>query len=215
MASGPIISWQIVGERMETMTDFIFLSSKITVVGDWNHEIKRCLFLRRKTMRNLHSLWKSRSITLLTKVHIVKTMVFSVVMYRCESWTVKKAEHRRTGALEWWCWRRLLRVPWTARRSNLSILNEIKIEYHWKDWCWSWNSRTLATWWDEQTHWKRHWCWESLKAGGTGDNRGWDGWLASLTQWTWVWANSRRWWTTEKPGMLQSQRVRHGWVTER
>ena len=97
-------------------------------------------------------------------------------MYKCESWTVKKAEHRRTGALEWWCWRRLLRVRWTARRSNLSILNEIKIEYHWKDWCWSWNSRTLATWWDEQTHWKRHWCWESLKAGGTGDNRGWDGW---------------------------------------
>ena len=131
-------------------------------------------------------------------------MVFSVVMYRCESWTVKKAEHRRTGALEWWCWRRLLRVRWTARRSNLSILNEIKIEYHWKDWCWSWNSRTLANWWDEQTHWKRRWCWESLKAGGEGDNRGWDSWLASLTQWIWVWANSRRWWTTGKPGMLQS-----------
>ena len=110
---------------METVTDFIFLGSKITAAGDWSHEIKRRLFLGRKVMTNLDSILKSRDITLLTKVHLVKAMVFPVVMYGCESWTVKKAEHGRTDAFELWCWRRLLRVPWTARRSNQSILKEI------------------------------------------------------------------------------------------
>ena len=125
MASGPITSWQIDGETMETETDFIFLGSKITADGDCSHEIKRCLLLGRKAMTNLDSIFKSRDITLPTKVHIVKNMVFPVVMYGCESWTLKKAERRRIDAFELWCWRRLLRVPWTARRSNQSIQKEI------------------------------------------------------------------------------------------
>ena len=118
MASGPITSWQIDGETMETVTDFIFLGSKITADGDCNYEIKRCLFLGRKVMTNLDSILKSRDITLSTKVHLVKAMVFPVVMYGFKSWTVKKAERRRIDASEPWCWRRLLRVPWTAKRSN-------------------------------------------------------------------------------------------------
>ena len=125
MASSPITSWQIDGETMETVADFIFLGSKITAEGDCSHEIKRRLFLGRKVMTNLNSIWKSRDITLPTKVHLVKAMVSPVVMYGCESWTVKKAECRRIDAFELWCWRRLLRVPWTARRSNKSILKEI------------------------------------------------------------------------------------------
>ena len=129
MASGSITSWQIDGETMETVTDFIFLGSKITADGDCRHEIKRCLFLGRKAMTNLDSVLKSRDITLPTKVYLVKAMVFSVVMYRCENWTVKKAEHQRIDAFELWCWRRLLRVPWTARRSNQSILRKISFEY--------------------------------------------------------------------------------------
>ena len=126
MASGPITSWEIYGE---TVADFIFLVSKITADGDFSHEIKRCLLLGRKVMTNLDSIVKSRDITLSTKVHLVKAIVFPVVMYGCESWTVKKAEHRRIDAFELWCWRRLLRVPWTARRSNQSILKEISPGY--------------------------------------------------------------------------------------
>ena len=125
LASGPITSWEIDGETGETVSDFIFLSSKITADGDCSHEIKRCLLLGRKVMTNLDSILKSRDITLPTKVHLVKAMVFPVVMYGCESWTVKKAEHRRINAFALWCLRRLLRVPWTARRSTQSILKEI------------------------------------------------------------------------------------------
>ena len=125
MASGPITSWEIDGERVETVSDFILGGSKITVDGDCSHEIKRRLLLGRKVMINLDSIFKSRDITLPTKVRLVKAMVFLVVMYGCESWTVKKAERRRIDAFELWCWRRLLRVPWTARRSNQSILKEI------------------------------------------------------------------------------------------
>jgi len=124
MASGPITSWQMDGGTVETVADFIFLGSKITG-GDCSHEIKRRLLLGRKVMTNLDSIFKSRDVTLPTKVRLVKAMVFPVVMYGCESWTVKKAEHRRIDAFELWCWRRLLRVPWTARRSNQSILKEI------------------------------------------------------------------------------------------
>ena len=124
MASGPITSWQIDGETVETVTDFIFLSSKVTADDDCSHEIKRHLLLGRKVMTNLDSIFKCRDITLPTKVHLVKAMVFPVVMYGCESWTVKKAEHQRIHTFELWCWRRLLRVPWMARRSNQSILNE-------------------------------------------------------------------------------------------
>ena len=129
MASGPISSWQIDGETVETMADFIFLGSKITADGDCSHEIKRRLLLGRKVMTNLDSIFKSRGITLPTKVHLVKAMVFPVVMYGCESWTIKKAERQRTDAFELWCWRRLLRVPWTARRYNQSILKEMGLEY--------------------------------------------------------------------------------------
>ena len=125
MASSPITSWQIDGETVDTVADFIFLGSKITADGDCSHEIKRLLLLRRKVMTNLDSILKSRDITLSTKIHLVKAMAFPVVMYGCESWTINKAEHRRIDSFELWCWRRLLRVPWTARRYNQSILKEI------------------------------------------------------------------------------------------
>ena len=153
MASGPITSWQIDGETMETVTDFIFLGSKITACGDCSHEIKRCLLLGRKAMINLDSILKSRDSTLPTKVRLVKAMVFPMVIYGRESWTVKKAEHRRIDVFELWCWRRLLRVPWTARRSNQSFLVRSVLGVHWKNWCWSWNSNTLATSCN-LTHWK-------------------------------------------------------------
>ena len=129
MSSSPITSWQTDGETMETATDFIFLGSRITADGDCSHEIKKRLLLGRKAMTNLDSILGSRDITLPTKVHLVKALVFPVVMYGCESWTVKKAEHQRIDTFELWCWRRLLRVPWTARRSNQSILKEISPEY--------------------------------------------------------------------------------------
>ena len=129
MASGPITSWQIDGETVETVSDFILGGSKVTADGDCSHEIKRRLLLGRKVMTNLDSIFKSRDITLLTKVRLVKAMVFPVVMYGCDSWTVKKAECRRLDAFELWCWRRLLRVPWTVRRYNQSILKEISSEY--------------------------------------------------------------------------------------
>ena len=129
MASSIITSWQIDGETMETVTDFIFLGSKITVDGDCSHEIKRCLLHGRKAMTKLDSILKSRDITLLTKVQIVKPVVFPAVMYGHESWIIKMAEHQRTDAFKLWCWRRLLRVPWTERRSNQSILKEINPEY--------------------------------------------------------------------------------------
>ena len=129
MASGPITSWKIDGETVETVSDFIFLGSKITADGSCSHEIKRCLLLGRKVITNLDSIFKSRDITLPTKVHLVKAMIFPMVMYGCKSWTVKKAEHQRIDTFDLWCWRRLLRVPWTARRSNQSILKEISPEY--------------------------------------------------------------------------------------
>jgi len=133
MASTPITSWQIDGETMETVTDLIFLGSKITADGDCSHEIKRCLLLGRKAMTNLDSILKSRDIILPTKVCLVKAMVFPVIMYGCESWTLKKAECQRIDAFELWCWRRLLRIPWTSRRSNQSILKEISPEYSLED----------------------------------------------------------------------------------
>ena len=167
--------------------------------------------------RVLDSILKSRDITLSTFVCLVKAMVFPVVMYGGESWTRKKAECRRIDAFELWCWRRLFGVPWTARRSNQSILKRSVLGVHWKDWCCSWNSNTLATWCEELTHLKRPWCWERLRGGGEGDNRGWDGWMASPTRWTWVWVDSGSWWWTGRPGVLQfmgSQRVGHDWATE-
>ena len=181
-ASSPITSWQIDGETMQTVTDFIFLGSKITADGDCSHEIGRCLLLGRKTMTNLVSILKSRDTTLPTNVLIVKAMTFPVVMYGCEHWTIKKAEHRRIDAFELWCWRRLLRVPWNARRSNQSILKEINPEYSleglmlklklqyfgylMQSW-FIWQDPDAGKYWGEEE-----------KVG----DRGWDGWMASPTQ---------------------------------
>ena len=184
MASGPITSWEIDGETVGTVSDLILWGSKITADGDCSHEIKRRLFLGRKVMTNLDSILKSRDITFPTNVRLVKAMVFPVVMYGCESWTVKRAERRRIDAFELWCWRRLLRVAWIARRSTSPFWRRSALGFLWKEWCWSWNSSTLATSCEELTHWKRLWCWEGLGAGGKGDNRGWDGWMASPTRWT-------------------------------
>ena len=165
-----------------------------------SHEIKRRLLLGRKVMTNLDSIFKSRDITLPTNVRLVKAMVFPVVMYGCESWTVKKAECWRINAFELWCWRRLLRVPWATRRSNQSILKEISPG------CSLEGMMLKLKLWPphaELTHWKRLWCWEGLGAGGEGDNRGWDGCMALSTRWTWVWVNSGSWWWTGRPGVLQ------------
>ena len=167
MAPSPITSWQVSGEQTEVVTDFIFLGSKITADSDCSHEIRRCLFLRRIVMTNLDRILKSRDITLLTKVCLVQAMVFLVVMYGCESWTIKKAEHWRIDAFELWCWRKFLRIPWTARRSNQSIVKEISPEY---------SLEGLM---------KRPWCWARLKAGEWGDI-GWNGWMVSPIRWTWV-----------------------------
>ena len=172
MASGPITSWQIDGETVETVADFLFLGSKITVNSDCSHEIKRRLLLERKVMTNLDSIFKSRDITLPTKVHVVKAVVFPVVMYGCESWTIKKAECQRIDAFELWCWRRLLRVLWTARRSNQSILKQVNPKYSLEGL--KLKLQYFATWWEEPTHWKRPWCWERLRAGGEGGDRRWD-----------------------------------------
>ena len=155
-----------------------------------------------------------------TKVHLVKAMVFPVVMYGCESWIIKKAEHRRIDAFELCSWRVLLSVPWTARRSNQSILKEISLEYALEGVMLKHKFQYFGHQrYEELAHLKRPWCWERLKTGGEGDNRGWNGWVAvtSQTQWTWVWASSRSWWQTGKPGVLQSmgsQRVGHNWVAE-
>ena len=188
----------------------ISLGSKITADGDCSHEIKRCLLLGRKVMTNLESILKSRDITLPTKVHLVKAMVFPVVMYGCESWSIKEGEHRRIDAFELWSCRRLLRVPWTARSFNQSILKNINPKYSLEGLMLKLKLQYLATWCEGWTHWKRPWCWERLKVG-EGDNRGWQVWMVTLNWWTWVWTSSGRWWWTGKPGMLQSmgsQRVR-------
>ena len=204
MASGPIASWQIDGETVETMRDFIFGGSKITANSDCSHEIKRHLLLGRKVMTNLDSILKRRDITLPTKVHLVKDMVFPVVMYGCQSWNVKKAEHRKIDAFELWCWRRLLRVPWTARRSNQSILKEISPECSLK-------RMMLKLKFQSFDHLMRRT--ESLEKtlmlGKTegGRRRGWwrmRCWMASPTQWAWVWVNCGSWWWTGRLGVLQS-----------
>ena len=162
-----------------------------------------------------------------TKVRLVTAMVFPVVRYGCESWTIKKAEHWRIDAFELWCWRRLLKVPWTARRSNQSILKEISPGYSLEGLMLKLMLKLMLSWADAPILWtpdvknqligKRPWCWERLKVEGEGDDRGWDGWMASLTQWTWVWVNSGSWWGKGKPSVLQHmglQRVRHDWAAE-
>ena len=187
-----------------------FLGSKITADGDCRYDIKRHLLLGRKAMTNLDSILESRNITLLTKVCLVKAMVFPVVMYGCESWTVKKAERRRIDAFELWCWRRLL-------RSNQSILKEISPGCSLERLLLKLKLQYFGHLMQELTHWKRPWCWEGLGAGGEGDDRGWDDWMASPTRCTWVWVNSGSWWWPWRPGVLQFmglQRIRHDWATE-
>ena len=173
MASGPITSWQI-GWKVEAVTDFIW-GSKITADGNYSHEIKRCLLLGRKAMTNLDSILKSRDITLPTKIHIVKAMVFPEVMYRSESWTIKKAECR-IGAFELWC---PLRDTWESLRLQGDQISQSErkstLNIHWKDWCWSWSSNTFVTWCKGLTRWKRPWWWERLKAKGEAEGRGWNG----------------------------------------
>ena len=167
-------------------------------------------------MTNLDSILKSRDIILPTKVHLVKAMVFLVVMYGCESWTVKKAERWRIDVFELWCWRRLLRVPWTARRSNQSMVKEISPKYSLEGLMLKLKLQYFATWCKKLTHLKRPWCWKRLNAG-EGDGRGLDGWVPSPTRWTWVWVSARSWWWTGKSGVLQSvgsQRFWHDWLTE-
>ena len=185
MASGPIASWEIDGETVETVSDFIFLGSKITADGDCSHEIKRCLLLGRKVMTNLDSILKNRDITLPTKVRLVKAMVFPVVIYGCESWTVKKAEPWKIAAFE--LLEKTLESPLDCK--------EIQPVHSKGDQSWLFFGRTdakaetpntLATLCKDLTHWKRLWCWEGTGAEGEADNREWDGWMASLTRWTWV-----------------------------
>ena len=200
-------SWQIDGE---TVSDFILGGSKITADGACSHEIKRCLLLGKKVMTNLDSILKSRDITLLTKVCLVKTMVLPAVMYRCESLTIRKAERWRIDAFELWCWRRLLRVPWTARR-----LQELQPVHPKGNRSWVFIGRTdveaeTPIFWPPDGKswliWKDPENWERLKAGEQGNDRGWDGWMVSATQSTWVWVNSESWWWTGRPGVLQSMR---------
>ena len=215
MASGPITSWEIDGETVETVSDFIFWGSKISADGDCSHEIKRRLLLGRKVMTNLDSIFKSRDITLPTKVCLVKAMVFPVVMYGCESWTVKKAECWRIDAFELWCWRTVLRIPWTARRSNQSILKEISPGCSLEGLMLKLNLQYFGHLMRRVDSLEK-----TLMPGGIGDRRrrgrrGWDGWMASLTRWTWVWVNSGSWWWAGRPGVLQfmgSQRVRRDWT---
>ena len=201
------------GKQWKQCQTLFLGGSKITADGNCSHEIKRCLLLGRKVMTNLDSIFKSRDITLPTKVRLVKAMVFPLA---CMDVRVGLWRKLSTDAFEVWCWRRHLRVPWTARRSNQFILKEIspgcsleglmlKLK----------NSNTSATSCKELTHWKRLWCWEGLGGGGEGDDRGWDGWMASSTRWTWVWVNSGNWWWTGRPGVLQfmgSQRVGCNWT---
>ena len=201
MASGPITSWQIDGE---TVADFIFLGSKIAADGDCSHEIKRCLLLGRKPMTNLDSLLKNRDSTLPTKVHLVKAIVFPVVMYGCESWTIKKAEHRRIDAFELWCWRRLLRIPWTARTSNQSILKEINPEYSLEGLMLKLKLQYFDHLMQGTDSSEKTLMLAKIEAEGEGDDRGWDGWMTSPIQRTWVWVSSGSWWWTGKPGVLQS-----------
>ena len=193
--------------------------SKITVVWDCSHEIKRhvFLFIGRKAITNLDSILKIREIILPTKIDLLKAMIFPVVMYGCKSWTIKKAEHQRFGAFELWYWKRLLIVPWTAKRPNQSILKEINPEYSLER-----LMLKLKLQYFDYVMWRTNPLEKTLmlgrlKAGGEGDNRGWNGWMTSLTQWTWVWVNSGSCWWTGKRGVLQSmgsQGVRHDWVTE-
>ena len=217
MASGSTTSWEIDGEPVETVSDFTFLGSKITTDGECSHEIERCLLFGRKVMTNLDSIFKSRDITLPTKVRLVKAKVFPVVIYGCKSWTVKKAEHQRIDAFKLWCWWRLLRVPWSARRSNQSILKEISPGISLEGMMLKLKLQYVGHLMRSVDSLKKTLMLGRIGAGGEGDDRGWDGRMASLTLWTWVWMNSGCWLWTGRPGMLRfmrSQSVGHDWATD-
>ena len=196
---------------METLTDLIFLGSKIIADGDCSHEIKRCLLLERKAVTNLDSIFKSRDITLSTKVRrgygFPSSHVWMWELDYKESWVENN-----------WCFwtvvlEKTLESPLDCK--EIQPVHPTVLNIHWKDWCWSWNSNTPATWCEELTHLKRPWCWERLRAGGEGDNRGWTGWMASPSQWTWVWASSGSWWWTGRPGVLQSWGHKESHTSER
>ena len=202
------------GKQWKQCQTLFLGGSKITAHGDCSHEIRRHLPLGRKVMTNLDKILKSRDITLPTKVCLDKAMVSPVVMYGCESWTVKKAECQRIDAFELWCWRRLLRVPWTARRSNQSILKYISPGCSLEGLMLKLKLQYFGHLMGRVESLEKTLMLEELGAGGEGDNRGWDGWMASLT---WVWVNSRIWWWTGRPGVLRftgSQRVGHDWASE-
>ena len=217
MASGPITSWEIDGETVQTVSDFIFWGSKITADGDCSHEIKRCLLLGKKFMTNIDSIFKSRDITLPTKVHLVKAMVFPVLMYWCESWTVRKAEHRRIDTFELWCWRRLLRVPWTARRSNQSILKEISPGCSWKILILKLKLQYFGHLMGRADSFEKTLMLgkvESRRRRGRQRRRWLDGITNSMT---WVSVDYGSWWWTGRLGVLRLmglQSVRHDWATE-
>ena len=201
---------------METVSEFISLCSKITEDHDCSHEIKRYLLFGRKAMINLDSRLKSRDITS-KKVHLVKAMVFPIVLCGGESWTIKKAEHWRIDAFELWCWRRVLRIPWTARRSNQSILKEVSPEYSLEGLILKLKLQYFGHLMRRTNSFEKTVMLGKIEGRRRRDDRGWDGWMASLTRWTWVWVSSRSWWWTGKSGVLQSmglQRVGHDWVTE-
>ena len=216
MPSGSIIPWQIDGETMETVTDLILLCSNITADGDCSHETKRHLLLGKKAMTELDTILKSRDITLLINVHLVKVLVFPVAMYQCESWTIRKLSTKELMLLN--CgvgedfWESLgLQGDSTSPSKRKSVLNIL-----WKDWCWSWKANTLAPWCEELTHLKRPWCWEIVKAGGEEDDRAWR-WFDGITSPSSLDGHSLSKLWTGKPGVVQSmglQRVRHDWVTE-
>ena len=199
------------GKQWEKWQTLFWGTPKITADGECSHEIKRRLLLGRKAMINLDSILITRDITLPKNVHLVKAIIFPVVIYVCYSWTIKKAECWRIDAFELWCWRRLLRISWTARRSNQFNLKEISPEYSLEGLMLKLKLWYFGLWCEELTHLKRPWCWERVKAEGEGDDRGWDGWMTSPTQWTWVFVNSGSWWWTGRPGVLQ---IGHDWATE-
>ena len=193
MASSPITSWQIDGKTMETVSDINFGDSKITADGDCSQEIKRCLLLGRKVMTTLDSIFKSRDITSPTKVHLVKAMVFPVVMYGCESWTIRKAEHWRIDDFELCCWRRLLRVPWTARRSNQSILKEISPGCSLEGLILKLKLQYFGHLMRRANSFEKTLMLGKIEGRRRRYNRGWDGWMASPIQWTWFWVDSGSW----------------------
>ena len=202
MASGPVTWWQIDGETMETVTGFIFLASKITADGDSSHAIKRHLLLGWKAMTNKDSILKSRGDTLPPKICIFKAMVFPLVMYGCESLTIKKATHWRIVAFELWCWRRILRVLWTARRSNQSILKEINPEYSLDELMLKLKLQFFGHQMQRAESLEKILMLGKIEGRRRRENRGHSGWMTSPIQWTWAWASSQRLWRTGMPGAL-------------